>query len=152
MKDSLNQTNSFFVEITLAILFFAISATVILQLFAAADSRAQESRDLNNAVFQAQTIAEQVKGMDSPDELPTAIKTAVQTEKNAASASCEIGYDRQWNLTDTDPRYVVGVTMKKTGTQAGVLVTANITVTRKKQDGDNRIYQLSCQKYLPKSA
>ncbi|MDF1494713.1 hypothetical protein [Caproiciproducens sp. CPB-2] len=147
MKRNAVQVNSFFVEIILVILFFAVSVTVTLQLFVQADNRARQSSDLSVAVIQAENIAEQVRSLSSPDQLPEALKTAKQEN----GGSYRILYDRDWKQTDTDPRYVADVTLKKTPSGGGTMVSVSVSVSRRQNGGDNRIYSLSSAKYLPES-
>ncbi|MGX8700862.1 hypothetical protein [Caproiciproducens sp.] len=147
MKRNAVQVNSFFVEIILVILFFAVSATVTLQLFVQADNRARQSSDLSVAVIQAENIAEQVRSLSSPDQLPEALKTAEQDN----GGSYRILYGRDWKQTDTDPRYVADVTLKKTPSAGGTMVSVSVSVSRRQSGGDKRIYSLSSAKYLPES-
>ena len=144
MKRISVQVNSFFIEIILVILFFAISVTVTLQLFVAANNRAQQSSDLSVAVIQAENIAEQVFSLSSPDQLPAALKTARQE----TDGTYRIGYDKDWKQTSGDPRYVVNVSLKETPSAGGTMVGADIAVRR--QNGGKEIYRLSSAKYLPK--
>lgn len=144
MKRISVQVNSFFIEIILVILFFAISVTVTLQLFVAANNRAQQSSDLSVAVIQAENIAEQVFSLSSPDQLPASLQTARQE----TDGTYRIGYDKEWKQTDSDPRYVVNVALKKTPSAGGTMVGADITVRR--QNGGKEICRLSSAKYLPK--
>ena len=145
MKRIPEQINPFFVEIIFVILFFTISATATLQLCVAANNRAKQSSDLSVAVIQAENIAEQVLTLTSPDELPPALKDARQS-----GGKYTIDYDKNWNPTKVDPRYEVGVILKKTDSAGGTLVRADIAVNRR-QNGDSRkIYSLHSEKYLPR--
>lgn len=145
MKLSQNHSNSFFVEITLSLLFFAISATVILQLFAAAGQTAQQSRDLSAAVVQAQSIAEEVRGLSTAQELPASLKSA----QPAGTQQYRLGFDRSWKQTAAQPFYVVDVSLKKSTESAGTTVSAEIRVSRAKKSAGDLIYTLHCAKYLP---
>lgn len=150
MKRGSNQINSFFVEIIIVILFFAISAAVTLQLFVAANNRAQQSSDLSVAVIKAQNIAEQIKGLSSSDELPEALKAAKHTS-SGGTEQFQIDYDKQWNQIQSAPHYEIDVTLTKNTAESGVLVNADILVLRCKASGENKIFTLSSAKYLPKA-
>lgn len=147
MKHRSTQINSFFIEMIIVILFFAVSVTVTLQLFVAADNRAQHSSALSIAVIKAENIAEQVKSLSSEDALPKSLETAKQGS-SGGGLCYTVGYDKQWNLTDTNPRYLVDVIMKKTKSDGGTLVLADISVNRVKNSGSEKLYTLSSAKYL----
>lgn len=57
-KSELRHSNLFFIELMLVLLFFSISAAVILQLFVAADNRQKQSDRIEKAVICAQSVAE----------------------------------------------------------------------------------------------
>nr|WP_319489615.1 hypothetical protein [uncultured Caproiciproducens sp.] len=145
MKRISVQVNSFFIEIILVILFFAISVTVTLQLFVAANNRAQQSSDLSVSVIQAENIAEQVLSLTSSDQVPQALKTA-QLKNDETYLIC---YDKDWNQTKSEPRFVMGVTLKKTPSAGGTMVSADIDVYRRQNGSQKDIYSLSSSKYLP---
>ncbi len=151
MNRSSDTFNSFFIEMIIVILFFAISSAVTLRLFVAADSRANQSSDLSAAVIKAQDIAEQIQGISSPNELPPALRAAKRTN-SGGTQHFQIGYDRQWNETSAAPRYAAEVSVAKTGSGSGVLVRADISVFRIESGGRKQIFALSPAKYLPKTA
>ncbi|MBW7572935.1 hypothetical protein [Caproiciproducens faecalis] len=147
MKRTSVPVNSFFVEMILVILFFAISVTVTLQLFVQANNRAHQSSDLSTAVIQAENIAEQVSALSSPDQLPEALKTA----KQESGGSYRLNYNQEWKPTASDPRYTVDVTLKKSPSEGGTMVTAKIAVSRIKNGGEDSLYSLRSAKYLPQN-
>jgi Tfp pilus assembly protein PilV len=148
MKRSPSQMNSFFVEIIIVILFFAISVAVTLQLFVAANNRAQQSRDLSIAVIKAENIAEQVKSLPSAEAVPKVLQTAQRIGPGNGSGY-RMGYDKQWNPTVSNPRYVIDVTLEKTKSKSGTMVVADISIHRMNNSGSKGIYTLSSAKYLP---
>ncbi|NLJ31050.1 MAG: hypothetical protein GX424_05540 [Clostridiales bacterium] len=147
MKISQNHSNSFFVEITLTVLFFAISATVILQLFAMAGKTANRSSDLNGAVLQAQSIAEEVRGLTGADELPASLKNA----QAAGTRQYRLKFDKSWKQTDGQPYYTVDVTLKNSAGESGTMVGAEIRVALAKQTASDPLYTLQVSKYLPRA-
>lgn len=148
MKRSSNGINSFLIEIVIVICFFSISAVAILQLFVAANNRAQQSRDLSVAVIKAQDIAEQIKGLSSPEELPELLKAA-KTASSDGADHFRIDYDQQWSQTQSAPRFAIDVAVKKSAAESGVLIDAEISVFRCKSGGEEKIFTLNTAKYLP---
>lgn len=152
MNRSSDIFNSFFIEMIIVILFFALSSAITLRLFVAADSRADQSSDLSVAVIKAQDIAEQLQGISSPNELPAALRTAKRTGADNRTERYQISYDRQWNETTGEPRYTAEIAIAKTDSESGVLVRADITVSRVESGKKKQIFVLSPAKYVPKTA
>lgn len=150
MKRTPIRINSFFIEMIIVIVFFTISVSVTLHLFVAANSRAQQSRDLNVAVIKAENIAEQVKALASPEALPPSLEAAAKSSLSGG-VRYRIGYDKQWNVTKDDPYYTADVILEKTKSKSGTMVTADIAINRIKTGAKKDIYQLSTAKYLPGS-
>ena len=148
MKHRGVQYNSFFIEIILVILFFSISVAVTLQLFVAANSRAQQSSDLSVAVIKAENIAEQVKSLTTVDALPMTLATAKPSGSGNA-LQYTIGYDKEWHETKTDPCYVIDVTMNKAKSDSGTMVIADISINRLHNSSTESLYRLNSAKYLP---
>ena len=61
MAKTSGKTNSFLLEMILMILFFSVSAAVILQLFASSHNIQKQSSSKNEALLYAQTLAEEMK-------------------------------------------------------------------------------------------
>ncbi len=150
MKRSDGSINSFFIEIIIVICFFAISAAVTLQLFAAANSRAQQSSDLSAAVVQAQDVAERLKGVSSAEEFAGTLQAAVSTFSDGTE-HLRLDYDKAWNRTRSAPYYTVDVALTKDTAEGGTLLKADISVLRRKVSGDSKLYTLNTARYLPKA-
>lgn len=147
MKIERNHTNSFFTELTLTVLFFAVSAMVILHLFAAASQTARQSGDLSGAVLQAQTIAEEVRGLSAPGELPASLQRAEKTGANRY----RLRFDQAWKPTAGQPYYTVDVTLRTENAPAGATVRAEICVSRERASAAAPLYTLHSSKYLPRA-
>ena len=150
MKRSDGSINSFFIEIIIVICFFAVSAAVTLQLFAAANSRAQQSSDLSAAVVQAQDAAERLKGVSSPEEFAGTLQAAISTSPDGTE-HLRLDYDKAWNRTRSAPYYTVDIALTKDAEESGMLLKADISVLRRKTSGDNKLYTLNAARYLPKA-
>ena len=64
MAKTSGKTNSFLLEMILMILFFSVSAAVILQLFASSHNIQKQSSSKNEALLYAQTLAEEFKASE----------------------------------------------------------------------------------------
>ena len=143
MKSGSGHINSFFLEMILVIFFFSISMTVTARLFVSAASRADQSRDLTAAMVQAQNLAEQVRGISSPDELPAMLSAVSEN-----SGTYRLKYDKNWNHTEKNPSFFVEVTMKKTSSGPGTLVEADIEVRRSQPGSSATLMSLHPAKYF----
>lgn len=130
----------------LVILFFSISMTVTARLFVSAASRADQSRDLTAAMVQAQNLAEQVRGIPSPDELPAMLSTV--SGGAGSDGTYRLKYDKNWNHTEKNPSFLVEVTMEKTSSGPGTLVEADIEVRRSQPGSTASLMSLHPAKYF----
>jgi type II secretory pathway pseudopilin PulG len=152
MKRKSYQINSFFIEIIIVILFFAVSAGVTLQLFVSANKRAQQSSELSTAVVQAENVAEQLKGLSSPDGVAEILRNAKKTGSSGGKEHYRISFDKSWKETNDNPGYIVDVAVSQTPAETGVTVNAEISVCREDPNDEVKIYSLNTAKYLPKAS
>ena len=61
------RANALLVELLLVILFFMLSATTIVELFAGAKHKTVQARATSEAIMEAQNIADDLYGADDPD-------------------------------------------------------------------------------------
>lgn len=74
-------------EITIVVLFFALSATVVMGVFLNAHQMSRDAAALSSATYAAQDLAEALSGLDDPEEYLT-------------SVGFERGADGAWGKTD----------------------------------------------------
>lgn len=104
------------IEITVMILVFSLCASVCMRLFVSASKKADQSRDLTNAVSWAQTAAETYKSCRG-DLAGTARMLSAAADGDTA----RIHFDRDWNISKgADGSYVLTLTA---GEPATVTVT-----------------------------
>ena len=92
---SANRSNGLLVELLIVVMFFMLSATVLLQVFTTARTQSEKAGRLNRAMNAAQNVADQLyTGSD-----------AVQTLKDLAFAD----QGGQWLLSGDDYDLVVAI-------------------------------------------
>ena len=124
------RANALLVELLLVILFFMLSATTIVELFAGAKHKTVQARATSEAIMEAQNIADDLYGADDPD--------AVLKELGFSGA------DGVWTLEETE--YTLTVLQKEEETEAGILRTFTVFAT-----GDGKdLFSLPSTRYLPK--
>ena len=124
-----NQLNTLLVEIMIAVLFFALSSTVVLQTFVVTRNQSREAAVYDTALMEAQNIADRlyVSG-----DYEAALEQAGFTQD-----------DQGWTLPQED--YELRVTAEKEATAAGMLLTAEVSAYHK----DEALLTLPCVRYLP---
>ena len=119
------------VEIVIAVLFFALSATVILDVFAAAYTQSAAAGALSEATADAQDLAERLKAAPGPWD------AALEAEGFSAGADGAYALERE--------NYALRVALGAEETGAGTLYTATIDALR----GDGAILSLEAARYAP---
>ena len=122
--------NALLVEIIIAVLFFGLSATVILDVFATAYLQTTYAATCNAAMEDGQNIAARIYTSDEPEELLEA--EGFQLEEGI--------WQREGNGYTLQVEYVV------TPGEAGELRAANIMAVK----GEETILDLPCARYAAK--
>lgn len=125
-----NQLNTLLVEIMIAVLFFALSSTVILETFVVTRNQSRLADVYNVALMEAQNIADKLYAADDVDE----------TLKQA-------GFTQDGDVwTYTEAIYNLRVTVTEEETAAGVLLNAEVSAVHQ----DDAILTLPCSRYIPR--
>ena len=127
-----NHLNALLVEIMMAVLFFALSAVVILELFAAAHAASGTARLSGDALNRVRNLTERICAADDAQAL-------LQAE---GFAETEAG----WQLETGG--YVLAVELDFEETGAGALMRAEVAAV---QDG-RELVSLPCARYIPGEA
>lgn len=108
---SRSKSSLFLMELIIVLMFFSLCAATCMQIFANAKVKTDYSRDLTNAAFVAESVAEVYKALDGDLEA-----TASKCDGEAVSDGViEIYYDKDWNPTAQDGAvYVMTVTETET--------------------------------------
>ncbi len=123
--------NLFLIEMIIALLFFCVSAAIILKVFAGADRKSQESARLERVVILAQSIAEAYSVYGDPDK----------------AAEC-VGFDQlNTSIPDMGGEIVLRATQSQSETDAGEMRTLRLVFSC----GDAEIYSLDCSSYFHKN-
>lgn len=127
----------FLIELVVIILFFAITSAICANLFVNAHLLGVESKELNLAVIQVQTVAESVKkAQGDTKELAKLLKTPLRDGKIA------IYYDENWNTTvhQQDACYQLCVTQKQNNNG---MLHADVAIKK----GEKTIYGVEVKRY-----
>ncbi len=141
-KTQLRHSNLFFIELMLVLLFFSISAAVILQLFVAADARQKQSDRVEQAVICAQSVAEafSVSG-DLCDAIGVAFEGAdIAGTDDLYQYDIALGNDFK---PDADGNIILKLAESETSTQAGVLSRLEMSFTYNGEE----FYTIGCAAY-----
>lgn len=132
-----NRSNVLLVEILIAVLFFMLSATVLVRVFATSKSMTARSGVETQALTQAQNVAETILAADDPE---------------AALAEMQfISYHGAW--TRDCGEYTLYVSGETESTEAGELWDGQVSAYYKKRDAsaarpeDQLLFTLPCAQY-----
>lgn len=136
--NSKRKPNAMLIELVIVILFFSISAGIILQLFVAAHDRSRQSAMDNEMTLVAEDIAERfaVSTLDA-DAFFLSGGWAGEADAYTRTLTLESGREVQLSVTGAQQE-----------TQAGTLDVFALVA----YDGDREIMNLPVSRYLPKEA
>lgn len=120
--------NMLLIELVIVLLFFSLSQVVVVQVFAAAQKKAVDSRITHAALTMAQDVAERLSCVDEPEGLLNEL----------GFAEC----DEAYVLTDGGG-FELCAQVARTGQSAGVLKTVTLTATR----GGEVLFAFPCATY-----
>lgn len=129
--------NALLVEIIITVLFFALSATVILEVFSTSYLQTTYADSCNAAVAEAQNLAARMYVSDAPEVL-------LESEGFVFDGSVWQQLENDDEESDND--YVLQISLDTEQTAAGELRTALITALR----GERTILELPCAHYVPR--
>lgn len=108
---SRSKSSLFLMELIIVLMFFSLCAATCMQIFANAKVKTDYSRDLTNASFAAESVAELYKACDG-DLKATASRCEGATVSGTEMVVC---YDKDWNMSAKDGAvYVMTVTETET--------------------------------------
>ena len=118
-----SKSGLFLMELIIVIMFFSLSAAICMQIFANAKVKADYSRDVTNAAFVAESVAEIYKESNGNLE-SVAEKYKGTFETNAILV---IHFDKEWQVTDTDTdtdtaKYTMTLTESGEGNLSKILI------------------------------
>ncbi len=125
-----SRANTLLLELLLVILFFMLACTTIVEIFGQARMRSEQATVHNEAMLQAENIAEKLYNAADETDILT-----------------EIGFARSgdiWSMTVENAELQVNVSDRET--EAGLIRSFEISAT----EGDTELFMLPVSRYLPK--
>lgn len=115
-------------ELILNVLFFALAAGILVQVFALAYADGLKNRVKTEAMLQVQNVVEQVKA--NPYSAETALLAAGFTN---GDGRIFCSYDAEWNAAKNG-RYEISLALRQTPVEAGVLFDVTVACTDREQE------------------
>ncbi len=128
--DKNNQSRALLVEILIAVLFFALSATILLEVFVGARNQSLRAEIANEALFAAQNLSDKLYCAEDAEALLT--QAGFSREQDGWTLNCGA--------------YALMVTWAEENRVGGTLRSAKVCA----QYGDETLLTLPCARYLPK--
>ncbi len=145
-----SKMNSFYVEIIVVLLFFSLSAAIIIQQFVVAHNKSQLSEDTSAATVYAQNWLEQLQTCDTSEDLSERLPSeAVWDGKNKAV----LFYDGDWNLISSqqDAVYTARISMEVQERESGTMLLIFVQMEKNTQQEPFLLCSLESKRYLPES-
>lgn len=145
MKNTI-QTHSFFIEIILVLFFLAVSSVAVLQIFFAANSTVTRNTETQYAMTAAQTAAETLYAMKTPQDLESSFGSGQQTKDGTVFLS---RFDKNWQPVSSGGAYYTEKRISVSTEQAGTLLTLDVSVYSQASSKHQELFSLTSQRYFP---
>ena len=129
-----NNNNALLVEIMIAVLFFALCSTVLLQVFTGVHRQSELSGVRTDALRTVRSLTEELNAADDPQ--------AVLSENGVTLMA-----DGTWQLEHTGPAYTVRIVTDSQPQDSGTLFTAQLTA---EVTEDEPLFTLHSAHYVPR--
>ena len=91
-----SKSSLFLMELIIVLMFFALSAAICMKVFSSAKVKTELSRDMTNASFAAESIAEAWKA----DKLDGTDFTSIYPDATEHDGVITVFYDKDWTLEE----------------------------------------------------
>ena len=143
----MSSVNTFLVEIIIVTLFFSFCVAITLQLFVEANTKSSLNFDTSIATIKVQAQAETIKGLDKMDDAETAFSYAKRDVVGKA-VEYQLFYDKKWNQTKTNPRYIIDVKLEDKLTQHSKMLIGTIEAVKIRDKKRERLFFVETKKYI----
>lgn len=143
-KALLRPANLFFVELMCVLLFFSISAAIILQVFAAADNKQKLGSLTEKAMICAQSLAETYSVTGNLSET---VKIVFGEETDCSEKDITLALDKELNISDTAVVTLKLSEVSEALTEAGRLSRLQMDFTA----GETTLFSLCSSAYIPET-
>ena len=120
--------NTLLIELVIVLFFFALSQTIILQVFARAQQINLQAQAQSFALLAAEDVAETLAVSDRPED--TLLSLGFMQTQN--------------HFQRTDSRFLLNASITRFTQPSGMLTTITISATR----GDNTLFTLPAVRYM----
>ncbi len=143
-KAEMRPANLFFVELIIVLLFFSLSAAIILQVFAAADRKQKLGELTERSIVTAQTIAEcySVTG-----DVAETVEMAFGMNADIKDGAVTIPLNRQLTASAEGDVQLTVSEISRDISEAGVFSRMTIEFVL----DDDVLYSLTCSAYTPQN-
>ena len=143
-SSSSRQISSFFIEIILVVLFFAISCSILVKVYAKAYEQNTKTNQINSATLNGQNLSQSFSGCGD-------IKLSLENvfgedfSANIKDDTATLNFDNDWNISDFNAKYSLTINTSSKEYFSGVLKVANIDISY----NDESIFSTTSSRYLP---
>ncbi len=141
-KAEVRPANLFFVELIIVLLFFSLSAAIILRVFAAADNKQKLGELTEKSIIRAQSLAEcySVTG-----DASAAAEQVFGVQPDMSEGMMSMSLDSELSPAQEEAVLLTMTELSREQSGAGALSSMRITFTA----GESELFSLTCTAYIP---
>lgn len=144
-------SNSFFIEIIIAILFFSLCVAITLQLFVSAHLKSELSEETNIAIIKLQNEAEELKAKTNLSDINNFYQQYSVQSKNEGKTTYRIPMNKDWVITNENPKYYIEITLENQMKQNGTMLKANMAVFKTESQENKELCDIDVSHYVAKT-
>lgn len=142
-KAQLQPANLFFIELMCVLLFFALSAAIILRVFVAADNKQKLGSLTERSIICAQSLAE---SYSVTGDISEAVMLVFGAEVDDTKGSVTVDLDSNMTISDNEVVMLQLTEISNAVDDAGRLSRMQMDFTT----GETKLFSLCCSAYIPK--
>ena len=125
-----SKSTLFLIEQLIVIAVFAICAAACISILTNAYFMARDSRDISNALFAAESVAETFKAVSADFDQAAEISGGISAREGTAE-SLKVFFDNYWAVSsEQDAKFILELIPNDTSIQNSRLRTTQLTVSR----------------------
>lgn len=161
-NNSKSKSGLFLLELIIAIVFFALSSVICIQLFVKAHTLSQKNTELNMAVIQAQNAAEAFKAANGePEKFAEFLNGPSGGEANDGQYVCDLFFNSDWQRVDGRDKAAYTLHVVMTPLEALRSIDISVWTNRRTDAGEatlaggyggENIYSITAKTYVEMEA
>lgn len=134
------------IELVVGIIFFIVISLFTVNIFLKTEEYKNEADELSESMLRAESVAERIRSYDECEK--TWKDVFLEQTEDRTNEYIIDRYDKDWNSTKTEDRYMLTVTVEENEKGQGILAKYIIKIYKKdKKTGKKEIYSLNTVRF-----